>query len=259
MTNELSQWTDKSVQDFQQINACLEAVKGSPIYKKHGPEGTWQVLAMAKTLNINPLQALNRDLYCIKGKIEMTAQCMNNLIRRHGHSVTKDPKSTTTCCILHGKRADNGDTWTVSYSLKDAQEAGLTSNPAWKKFTTDMCFNRALSRLARQLFPDVIAGCYIEGEIRDAPPIDAPIPEPDKTITEDQVNLLDATIINDLFPAEATDKIKSILQIEDISNVPASRYDSLMSWLSKRQHEQEAENIEVLEDHEESTTSEELL
>lgn len=247
MAQDLTQWSPEAAKDLMEINACLEAVKNSPIYKKHGPEGTWQVLAMAKTLNINPLQALNRDLYAIKGKIEMTAQCMNNLIRRGGHSVTKDPQSTKECVILHGKRADTGDTWTCSYSVKEAEQAGLCTNIAWKRFPEDMCFNRALSRLARQLFPDVIAGCYIEGEIRDAPPLheteathSMPVQEAVvvEYINQDQVKRLYDALNEDPDPSEALDRIEAILQTDDLEKVPADRFESLMKWLDKRQQQE---------------------
>ena len=67
-------------------------------------------------------------------------------------------------CILHGKRADNGDTWTEYFSIDDAKKAGLYRGQ-WLKYPKDMLFARALSRLARQLFPDVIKGCYVQGEI----------------------------------------------------------------------------------------------
>jgi hypothetical protein len=99
----------------------------------------------------------------------MSSQMMNLLIRQSGHSVTKDPKSDDTVCILHGKRSDNGDIWTESFSIDEAKRAGIYNEKSpWGKYPRDMLFARSLSRLARQLFPDVIKGCYVEGEISQA-------------------------------------------------------------------------------------------
>jgi hypothetical protein len=93
---------------------------------------------------------------------------MAALVRSRGHSITKDPKSTPDCCILHGKRADNGDTWTISFSLKDAELAGLLSSPTWKKYPQVMLYNRAMSQLFRQLFPDLSLGAgYVEDELKE--------------------------------------------------------------------------------------------
>lgn len=137
----------------------------TPHYAKMGPEGIFAIVETAKSLNIDPRLALGGGLYYVKGKVEMQARMMNALIRSHKHSVTRDKKSDEQICILHGKRADNGDTWTESFSITDATRAGLMSNPVWKNYPKDMLFARALSRLARQLFPDIIGNCYVEGEI----------------------------------------------------------------------------------------------
>lgn len=143
-----------------------------PHYKKIGAEGILSVLMVADALGVDKRLALNGALYMAKsGCIEMKAATMAMLIRKKGHLVTKDEKSTNKICILHGKRADNGNEWTSSYSVEDAVQAGLLGNydNAWKKYTQDMLYNRALSRLARQLFSDVIGNCYVEGEISQAP------------------------------------------------------------------------------------------
>ncbi len=150
--------------------ACAKLLQ-TPHYKQIGYNTIFAILRVAKNLNIDPFLALEGGLYYTKGKVEMKAQLMNSLIRKAKHSITKDKKSDDTICILHGKRADTGDTWTESFSVKDAERAGLFKNNVWGSYTRDMIFNRALSRLARQLFPDVIGSCYVEGEIKDDPNI----------------------------------------------------------------------------------------
>lgn len=151
--------------DLQNTHQLCQQLMKTPHYSKMGPEGIFAIVETAKSLSIDPRQALGGGLYYVKGKVEMSARLMNSLIRAQKHSITRDKKSDDTICILHGKRADNGDTWTESFSLEDAKRAGLTNSPVWKNFTRDMLFARALSRLARQLFPDVIGNVYVEGEI----------------------------------------------------------------------------------------------
>jgi hypothetical protein len=153
---------------IQQLNhsyTLCEALLKTPHYAKIGPEGIFAVIETSKSLGIDPRQALGGGLYYVKGKVEMSARMMNSIIRSHKHSITRDPKSDDTICILHGKRADNGDEWTESFSIQEAARAGLTGTPVWKNYQRDMLFARALSRLARQLFPDVIGNVYVEGEI----------------------------------------------------------------------------------------------
>jgi len=156
------------VQEIEATNQICKALMQTPHYKKMGPEGIYAIVSKAKSIGVSPMEALNGGMYFVQGKVELTSAMMNDLIRRHRHSITKDKKSDDKICILHGKRADNGDTWSESFSIEDAKTAGIYRNQ-WLKYPKDMLFARALSRLARQLFPDVIKGCYVQGEIEDVP------------------------------------------------------------------------------------------
>ena len=152
------------VEEFQNTQKLCSLLLESPHYRKMGPEGVFAIVEKAKSVGVSPMDALNGGMYFVQGKVEMTSSMMNQLIRASRHSITKDRKSDDTICILHGKRADNGDTWTEYFSIDDAKKAGLYRGQ-WLKYPKDMLFARALSRLARQLFPDVIKGCYVQGEI----------------------------------------------------------------------------------------------
>lgn len=160
---------DVTLVDFNNTKKLCEALLQSPHYKKMGAEGVFAIVEKAKSVGVSPIDALNGGMYYVRGKVEMSASMMNQLIRMNRHSLTKDKKSNDSVCILHGRRADNGDTWVESFSIEDAKRAGLLTNPTWKTYPKDMLFARALSRLARQLFPDVIKGCYVQGEISAIP------------------------------------------------------------------------------------------
>jgi hypothetical protein len=155
---------DLMLSELQSTQKMCEALMQTPHYKKLGSEGIFAIVQKARTLNVNALDALNGALYYVNGKVEMSSNMMMQLIRQAGHSVTKDSRSDDSVCILHGKRKDNGDTWSESFSIADAKRAGIYKN-VWEKYPRNLMFARALSNLARQLFPDVIKGCYIEGEI----------------------------------------------------------------------------------------------
>lgn len=151
----------------------------TPHYQKMGAEGIFAVVETAKSLGVDPRLALGGGLYYVRGKVEMSARMMSSLIRSRKHSITKDSKSNDQLCILHGKRSDTGDCWTESFSIEEAKRAGLVrANTPWINFPRDMLFARALSRLARQLFSDIIGNCYVEGEIA----LDPNIKENGKTV-----------------------------------------------------------------------------
>ncbi len=153
--------------DIDQTQSAVKKLLQTKHYQAMGEAGIFAIIQKAKSLKINPVDALGGGLYFTNGKVGMSAEMMNTLIRSHGHSITKDTKSNDVVCILHGRRADNGDTWTESFSIEDAKRAGIYNDKTpWGKYPRNMCFNRALSNLARQLFPDVIKGCYEIDELK---------------------------------------------------------------------------------------------
>lgn len=160
----------KSAQEseFQVLQLVARNAAASGLYGGIGNESKiFMILLAANELGIKPMQALNGGMWNIQGKVELSARLMNSMIRRAGHSI-KEIQCDNTKCILEGKRADNGDTFTASFTIEEAQQAGLAGRQNWKVYAKDMLFARALSRLARRLFPDIIGTAYVEGEIRDA-------------------------------------------------------------------------------------------
>jgi len=156
--------------DIKNTNEMCALLMKTPHYAKMKAEGIFAIIQTAKSLNIDPIQALQGGLGIINGKVEMSARMMASLIRSKKHSITRDNKSNDTICILHGKRVDTKDCWTESFSIDEAKKAGIYRN-VWITYPRDMLYARALSRLARQLFPDIIGNSYVEGEIKDDPNI----------------------------------------------------------------------------------------
>lgn len=212
------------IEDYQNTRKLCADLMQNPHYKKMGPEGVLAIVEKAKVIGISPLEALNGGMYYVQGKVELSAAMMNQLIRQYGHSITKDRKSDDTICILHGKRKDNGDTWTESFSIDEAIKAGIYQN-TWKKYPRDMLFARALSRLARQLFPDVIKGCYVESEISASINAEIVTDEEEsapKTISEDEYKeLIELLEGNDRLKENIIGHMKKTYNIDDLQKMPS--------------------------------------
>jgi hypothetical protein len=85
--------------------------------------------------------------------------------------VASSPKSAT----WRGKRRGFDQVVEVTFTIEDAQRAGLTgrggenaSKNNWDRYPEDMCNARAITRVARRLFPDLIRGFHSVEELRDA-------------------------------------------------------------------------------------------
>lgn len=160
--------TIPSDHEMMVFHTMAEQAVASKMYRGIGEKaGVMMIMLAAREMGISPMAALNGGLNIINGKVEISARMMSALIRRAGHSL-ETKEETDESVTVRGKRSDNGNEQTVTFTIKDAQKAGLVkAGGGWTKFPKDMLFARALSRLARQLFSDVIGIGYVEGEIKE--------------------------------------------------------------------------------------------
>ncbi len=159
--------SEVALHDLEITRKYCSALLKTPHYAKLGEIGIFAVVQKAKSIGMDPLDALNGGMYFVQGKVEMQGQSMMALIRSKGHSVALDPKSTNTHVIMHGKRCDNGDTWTVEFGIEDAKRAGIYRGQ-WEKYPKVMCMWRCVSTLGRFLFSDILKGVYVQGEISES-------------------------------------------------------------------------------------------
>lgn len=139
----------------------------SKMYKGIGDEsGIMMIMLAARELGLPPVQSLNGGINIIQGKIEISARMMGALIRKAGHDFGV-VEETPTKCTIEGVRCDTNRKERASFTLEEAQRAGLVkTGGGWTKWLGDMLYARALSRLSRRLFQDVIGIGYVEGEIK---------------------------------------------------------------------------------------------
>jgi hypothetical protein len=161
--------------ELQSYKIIAEVASNNPHWRKVGGNGTPEtivatilsVMLLARELGISPIQAVSGGINNIQGKFEISARLMNQLIRRHGHKVEVSLLNDEACKIW-GQRKDTREEMEVTYHIEEARRSGLVKDGgAWKKTPQDMLFARAISRLARRLYPDCIGGCYVEGELQE--------------------------------------------------------------------------------------------
>jgi hypothetical protein len=237
---------DHEINTLQVISRTAAA---SGLYSGVGSEQKiLMILLAARELGIGPMTALNGGIWNIQGKIELSARLMSSMIRKAGHSLTIKSISDTECTLI-GKRSDNGDTFSSSFTIEEAQKAGLLRQGGnWTKYPQDMLYARALSRLARRLFADIIGNAYVEGEIRDAKfeiIESTKAEEPKEEETPEQAEQRLSDFIN-LCPAEDHDMVRQYVQkyatywkktisqsIQDFQKDKDKFYNDFIKWKGK--------------------------
>lgn len=237
-----------SEHEMMVYHTMAEQAVSSKMYRGIGEKaGVMMIMLSARELGIPPMQALNGGINIINGKAEISARMMSALIRKNGHEI-KIKEISDTSCTLMGIRADTKQSEEASFTVADAQKAGLIKpNGGWVKCPKDMCFARALSRLARQLFSDVIGIGYVEGEIRaseaeiivpdDVPMVEVHNPEQEKEELQRLLEMFDKEdrflvmeyiqVVMKHFNWSQAECVKKFLEEKDL-------IDKFSKWKSKR-------------------------
>lgn len=167
-------------EDFDLMQRQCKAFIRSGLLPDHVWKGFSDEIALARAiviaqkgreLGVPPLQAF-ASITVIGGKPAMSAELMLALIyqRCPGAKVTYTtlPESQQQEATYVFQRP-RGEPQTIRFTIEDAQRAGITNNPTWKKYPAAMLRARAISAGARAVFPDCIMGCYTPEELGQEP------------------------------------------------------------------------------------------
>jgi hypothetical protein len=111
------------------------------------------------------------------GKVALTSQGMLAKIQSRPDIVRLSIDSSTDDACTVTMIRSTGFRFTLTYSVKDAERAGLVKPDSnWKKYPANMCRWRAISMCARIVVPDLLAGLYLASEF-DGTVIDGEVAE----------------------------------------------------------------------------------
>jgi hypothetical protein len=121
------------------------------------PEKAILIMLKGKEAGIAPLQAL-AHIHVIDGKPSMSAELMlSQLYKNIQGFVHQFAQSDNKACRVKVRRP--GTDWMdFSFTIEDANAAGLTGKGPWKAYTAAMLRARCLSAMARAVGPDALAG-----------------------------------------------------------------------------------------------------
>lgn len=140
------------------------------------PEQIYVKILAGQELGIPPFASV-QNVRMINGNPTLGANAMRGLIKRSGKYDYRITESTTeTCTMVFFEKVNDKmeQVGSVTYTLAEAQKAGLTSNPSWKKYPDDMLVARCTSKGLRRFCPDLsIATVYTPDELGEVEVVDA--------------------------------------------------------------------------------------
>lgn len=122
-------------------------------------------LMFGRTIGLQPIESIT-GISFIKGKVILGADLHASKVKGSGKYDYRIREHTDTVCKIEFLTV-GGDSLGISeFSMKQANEIGLTRNPVWKQYPKNMLFARAMSNGVKWFCPDVFgnATVYAEGE-----------------------------------------------------------------------------------------------
>jgi hypothetical protein len=155
----------RSVSDAKEVAGILAR---SGIFGVEDPAKAFAVMLTGMEMGLSPAQSL-RGIHLIKGKPSpsadaLVAVCMKRAdLCKYFQCVEESADSVTYETHRVGFPKPSRKT----FSMKDAEKAGLLSNGMWAKYGQTMLHHRAAAALARQVYPDLCLGLYTPSEAEE--------------------------------------------------------------------------------------------
>jgi hypothetical protein len=141
-----------SLQDKLRYCEWLSKADMLPANYAGKPGNVLVAMELGETLGLAPVVTI-LELYLVNNRPSISAKLMAALTRRAGHQIrTVGDEKQATCTIT---RRDTQEQTVLTFTLADAEKAGLAGKDMWKKYPKRMLENRAISACVRLACPEV--------------------------------------------------------------------------------------------------------
>ncbi len=172
----------KSLDEARQLSSELASSPLMPVDLR-GKKGDVLIIIMTGAeLGLPPMQSI-RSVSVIKGKPSLSADLMVALCKRRPDVCESLVLVEASEKVATYRAKHVGEPETVmSFTMADAQAAGLAGQDMYKKYPKQMLRARCASLICRAIFPELMMGVYDadSGELTDGvvPPTAPPAPPP---------------------------------------------------------------------------------
>jgi hypothetical protein len=134
------------------------------------PAEVFATVLYGRELGLSPAQALQL-IHVVQGRPTLSAEGHRALFLSSGHRLDI-VDWTDKLCSVRATRGDGRGMVEVTFTLKQATDAGLLKNPSWRAWPQQMLLARATSMAIKAIAPDVSLGL----DAQDAPMEPQPAP-----------------------------------------------------------------------------------
>lgn len=139
----------------------------SSVVKTRDPATVLAMIMMGRALGFGAMQTV-QNCHIIDSKLTLSSSAIVGLILSSGKAdFFKCVESTPTKATWKTHRKDDPDPepTMVTFTIEDAERAGLAGKGIWQKYGTQMLMWRAALQLARMCYSDLVSGMYSPEEL----------------------------------------------------------------------------------------------
>ena len=144
------------VEPVAQLATNIANTEFVPAGLRGKPAAITAAILYGREIGLGPIQSL-QSIDVIEGRPAVSAEMARALALAAGHDLRVE-ESTTTRCVVRGRRSNGGEWTTVTWTIDDAKRAGLDGRQNWRKHPRRMLQARATAELCHLLFADAIGG-----------------------------------------------------------------------------------------------------
>lgn len=170
MADALTVIAPRTLAEAKELSTVLAAANSLPASLKKSPADIVAIVLAGAELGIPPMASI-RSIHLIDGKPVLSADAMAGLCLRNRDVceyltlvVSTDAKAT-----YRAKRKGAPEPVEISFTIEQAKIAGLVGKGNWAKYPAAMLRARAMSAIARAVFPDLVGNLYDSDELEPAP------------------------------------------------------------------------------------------
>ncbi len=164
--------TNLTVRDMIQLGNSLVGTGFLPNTIKT-PEQAMAIMLKGQELRVPPMYSLS-NIVIVQDKPSCSAELMLALIHRDfGQRAMRVKESTDSLCTIEYRLAGWDDIQSYTFTIEQAEQAGLFKNAVWKSYPAAMLRARCISAVARMAFPGSIGGMYVPGELGEPVTVNA--------------------------------------------------------------------------------------
>jgi hypothetical protein len=210
-------------QNFDSISKAANALQKSGYFKDVTSEAQAIVKVMAGAeLGLPPFASMS-GIHIISGKPALGSNVIATLVKNDPRYNYKIVECNNKVCTIAWTE-DGQPVGESSFTMDEATTAGLTNNPSWKKFPSDMLFARAITRGARRFAPGIFGGSpiYTPEELGAEVDEDGYIDTTHRIVEEpNHPAVPDSSLVDQV--VELGGKIKSSMSLETAENMVDSK------------------------------------